>query len=42
MLVLSIAELAFVRPTDLGPVVGSLAAERDRIIRAIHLLFTGI
>ncbi|MEJ0013382.1 MAG: CcdB family protein [Bauldia sp.] len=39
---LAINELAYIRTSSLGAVAGTLAAQRDRIIRALDLLFTGV
>jgi hypothetical protein len=39
---LAINEMAFVRVSALGRVVGNIADERDRIVRALDLLFTGV
>jgi toxin CcdB len=39
---LALNEMAFVRGSSLGPAVGNIAAERDRIVRALDLLFTGV
>ena len=39
---LSLSEMAAVRTSSLGPIVGNLSAERYRIVRAIDLLFTGV
>ena len=38
---LAVNELAFVRVSTLGPIMGNVEAERDRIIRALDVLFTG-
>ena len=40
--VLSTTELAGIPRTAIGPVVSNLAGERDAIIAALDLLFTGI
>lgn len=40
--VMSTAELAGISRSQLGPRVGSLARERDQIIAALDMLFTGI
>jgi toxin CcdB len=39
---LTISELAYVRLSSLGEIVGRVAAERDRIIRPVDLLLTGV
>jgi toxin CcdB len=39
---LAINELAFVRSASLGAIAGNIAGERDTIIRALDLLFTGV
>jgi toxin CcdB len=39
---LAVNELAFVRVNSLGPIMGNIASERDRIIRGLDLLFTGV
>ncbi len=39
---LAVVEIAFVRISSLGPIMGSVATERDRIVRALDLLFTGV
>jgi hypothetical protein len=39
---LAINELAFVRVSSLGPTMGNIAAARDKIIRGLDLLFTGV
>ncbi len=40
--VLSTAELAGIPRTAIGPALSSLAGERDAVIAALDLLFTGI
>jgi hypothetical protein len=39
---LALNEIAFVRVSSLGSIAGNLAADRDRIVRGLDLLFTGI
>lgn len=39
---LVLTDIAYVRVRNLGPVEGSIGYERDRIIRGLDLLFTGI
>lgn len=39
---LAINEMAFVRVSALGRVVGNIADERDRIVQALDLLFAGV
>ena len=39
---LILTDIAYIRTADLGPFAGTIAHERDRIIRGLDLLFTGI
>lgn len=39
---LAVNEIAFVRVSTLGRAIANIGAERDRIVRALDLLFTGV
>jgi len=39
---LAINEITFVRLSSVGPVMGNITVARDRIVRALDLLFTGV
>ncbi len=39
---LVLTDIAYIRVTDLGAVAGNLSHERERIIRGLDLLFTGV
>lgn len=40
--IIAVAELTSMRRSLLGPVVANLGIARDRIVRALDLLFTGV